>query len=83
MSAVTTVQVAPVAVPRGAVWAAQAAVAVVDALHRLFTRRAAMPRSPAEEAEALRRYAMSFRTTDPGFAADLMAAADRHELQAQ
>jgi hypothetical protein len=83
MSAVTTVQVAPVIAPRGAQWAAQAAVAFADALQRLFARRAAMPLSPAEEAEALRRYAMNFRATDPGFASDLMAAADRHELQSQ
>jgi hypothetical protein len=81
MSAVTTVQVRPISAPRGAQWAAQAAVALGDALHRLLARRAAAPRTPAEEAEALRRYAMGFRACDPGFAADLMAAADRHELQ--
>jgi hypothetical protein len=83
MSAVTTVQVRPISAPRGSQWAAQAAVAMAGALHRLFTRHAGAPRTPAEEAEALRRYAMGFRTSDPGFAADLMAAADRHELQSQ
>ena len=83
MSAVTTVQVRPISAPRGAQWAAQAAVALGDALHRMFARRAATPRTPVEEAEALRRYATGFRTSDPGFAADLMAAADRHELRAQ
>ncbi|MFO1218762.1 MAG: hypothetical protein U1E89_10360 [Burkholderiaceae bacterium] len=83
MSAVTTVQVAPISAPRGSVWAAQAVMAFADALHRVFTRRAPAQRTPAEEAEALRRYATSFRNSDPGFASDLMAAADRHELQSQ
>ena len=57
--------------------------ALADALHRVFARRAAAPRTPAEEADALRRYAMTFRTSDPGFATDLFAAADRHDLRAQ
>jgi hypothetical protein len=83
MSAVTTVQVRPIGAPRGAQWAAQAAIALGDALRRLFTRGVAAPRTPIEEAEALRRYAMGFRASDPAFAADLMAAADRHELQSQ
>lgn len=33
----------------------------------------------AQEAEELRDYAHNFIQTDPGFAADLFAAADRHE----
>ncbi|MDP2679465.1 MAG: hypothetical protein Q8O85_12190 [Rhodoferax sp.] len=32
-----------------------------------------------EEAEELRTYAASFQRTDPNFASDLFAAADRHE----
>lgn len=83
MSHVTTVQLQPINAPRGARWAAEAALALVDGLHRVFARRAAAPRSPAEEADALRRYAMTLRTSDPGFAADLLAAADRHDLRAQ
>ena len=83
MSTVTTVQLHPTTAPRGARWAAEAVLALVDGLHRVFARREAVPRSPAEEAEALRRYAMTLRTSDPGFAADLMAAADRHDLRAQ
>lgn len=83
MSTVTTVQLHPISAPRGARWAAEAALALVDVLHRVFARRAAEPRAPAEEADALRRYAMTFRTSDPGFAADLLAAADRHDQQAQ
>jgi hypothetical protein len=33
----------------------------------------------AREAEAVRNLAYSYSKTDPGFAADLYAAADRHE----
>ena len=32
-----------------------------------------------DEAESLRRYAQNFMKTEPSFAADLFAAADRHE----
>jgi hypothetical protein len=38
------------------------------------------PRSAAEELAAVRALADSYRRTDPGFASDLYAAADRHEL---
>jgi hypothetical protein len=34
-----------------------------------------------EEAESLRAYAQGYLNTDPGFAQDLFAAADRHELE--
>jgi hypothetical protein len=33
----------------------------------------------AKEAAAVRAYAMKVRALDPGFASDLLAAADRHE----
>lgn len=83
MSTVTTVQLHPITAPRGARWAAEAALAFIGALRRVFARREAAPRSPAVEAEALRRYAMTLRASDPGFAADLLAAADRHDLRAR
>jgi hypothetical protein len=83
MSHVTTVQLQPITAPRGARWAAEAALAFVDGLQRVFARRHAAPRTPAEEADALRRYALTFRSSDPGFAADLLAAADRHDLRGQ
>ena len=35
--------------------------------------------SLVEEANELRNFAIAYQRTDPGFAADLMAAADRHE----
>lgn len=37
------------------------------------------PPSPAAEAQHVRRLAGRYRNTDPGFAADLYAAAARHE----
>jgi hypothetical protein len=43
--------------------------------------RHAPPRvdSPAEEAQAVRGLARQYQRVDPGFASDLLAAADRHE----
>jgi hypothetical protein len=37
-------------------------------------------RGLADEAAEVREFALSVRHRDPGFAADLLAAADRHEL---
>ena len=37
----------------------------------------------AREAQAVRDLARSYQKTDPGFAADLYAAASRHELSAE
>ncbi|HEY6354911.1 MAG TPA: hypothetical protein VIY30_10515 [Burkholderiaceae bacterium] len=37
------------------------------------------PMSRAQEAQATREYALKFFSADPRFAADLCAAADRHE----
>jgi hypothetical protein len=47
---------------------------------RTMTKKAApAPRTAAEELAAVRALADSYRRTDPGFASDLYAAADRHE----
>lgn len=53
-------------------------VALLSALRRPqhHNRRLSL----VEEANELREYAHQFQRNDPGFAADLMAAADRHEL---
>jgi len=40
------------------------------------------PQTAFEEAEALRSYAAEIQQQDPGFAQDLFAAADRHEIEA-
>lgn len=54
------------------------------ALRRLTRSDAqpAVPRDLAREAAEVRNWADVFRNTDPGFAADLYAAADRHESMA-
>ena len=75
-------QVAPrvgPAIPRGSRYAALAFIVLWRALADLG--RSAKPRgkSPAQEAQDVRELAWSYRETDPGFAADLAAAADRHE----
>ena len=54
-------------------------VALLNALRRPV--RGSRRLSLIEEANELRQVADSYRRTDPGFAADLMAAADRHELR--
>jgi hypothetical protein len=38
--------------------------------------------NPAEQAAEVREFASRLRRSEPGFAADLLAAADRHELGA-
>jgi hypothetical protein len=64
------------AVPRGA--------RLVDGLMSLFEPllRAPKRRVPtrAEEAAAVREMAIGLQASDPSFAADLMAAANRHEI---
>jgi hypothetical protein len=42
----------------------------------------ARPRSRADEAAEVRDMALRVRDSDPGFASDLLAAADRHETAA-
>lgn len=51
-------------------------------LRSLFARapRAAAPRDRVAEAAKVRAYAMAVRESEPAFAADLFAAADRHEF---
>jgi hypothetical protein len=85
MSSITVTGVPTVKTPRGAIWAASAAVAVWGALSRWLADNPLRVRSAVVEAavEAARVRAMARRhaSTDPGFAADLLAAADRHETQ--
>ena len=57
------------------------AVALVSALRRPTRHQRRL--SLVEEANELREVAAAYLRTDPGFAADLMAAADRHELRGQ
>jgi hypothetical protein len=76
------IQVAPRVAPdnpRGA----RVAAAVVIAMWRLFAglgRRApTQARTAAQEAQDVRELALTHQTSDPRFAAELFAAADRHE----
>ncbi len=57
----------------------ESTVALFNALRR--PSRGSRRLSLVEEANELRSVASTYLRTDPGFAADLMAAADRHELR--
>jgi len=80
MTQITLHAPAPVAMPRGAQWAASAFAAaangIADRWHAWREHRA-HDRLLAEAAD-LRRMAASLSKYDPAFAADLSAAADRH-----
>jgi predicted outer membrane protein len=62
--------------PRGAQLIALLYDAIEGAVRRIEARRAARARTV--EADMVRRYARSMQDSDPSFAADLYAAADRH-----
>jgi hypothetical protein len=66
--------------PRGARVAADLFVRALDWLGRPAARRTL---SRAEEAATVRDMAYRLQHTDPGFAADLFAAAARHESQGE
>lgn len=73
-----------VATPRGAVlgaWLFQLATAAVQRLNQARREHAAQRAlaSRIGDAAGVRRYAQSVIQYDPRFAADLFAAADRHE----
>jgi hypothetical protein len=90
MSTTTTFHTpAPVRVPRAAPLAAWLAEQLILALRALSRRLSAAPAAQAAarqrgrvaEAAALRRHAQQLMGADPRFAADLFAAADRHERE--
>lgn len=69
----------PSAAPqRGARWGAALFLAAWQGLAGLFSARQ-RTLTRAEEAAEVREMARRLAASDPGFAADLMAAADRHE----
>ena len=77
MSTQLTVVVPPrTLTPRGAVWIGE----LIDTFkaYRAAARAASLAKEAELEAAALRRYADSLRETNPGMAADLYAAVDRH-----
>ncbi|MCA0244675.1 MAG: hypothetical protein LCI02_28030 [Proteobacteria bacterium] len=78
MSHSTTIQTLHVptpAMPRGS----SIAAALYAALAALFERRPPSRAKLLKEAASVRALAASMQDSDPGFAADLRAAADRHE----
>ena len=79
MSTTTTLSSVVESLPR-APRGAQLFALLFDALERLVRRidAARIAHTRASEAEQVRRFARSLQDTDPGFAADLYAAADRH-----
>jgi len=81
MSTITINSPARVAAPRGAAIAARWFTALLNGLDALGERRATRRRAADLQADAaqLRSYAQQMAAQDPRFAADLYAAADRHE----
>lgn len=72
------------AYPRGARVAATWFAWLLDGMATLLRRRSGAPadraaRTAAEEAQEVREMAWQIRASDPRFAEDLLAAADRHE----
>jgi hypothetical protein len=81
MTTITVHTPAPVATPRGAHWAAWLLGKISEMAQKPSDKRQAhrnLSGRIAESAE-VRRYAQQFMGHDPRFAADLFAAADRHE----
>jgi hypothetical protein len=66
-------------VPRGSRVAAELFVAASRLLSALWREAHRAPSSRAQEAAEVRRMADEWRNIDPSFAADLYAAAARHE----
>jgi hypothetical protein len=81
MTHITMNRPAPVTMPRFAPIAAEWFSQLLEVLH--LARRVHSARRERNtritEANSLRRYATAMMTTDPRVAADLFAAADRHD----
>ncbi|MDP2006498.1 MAG: hypothetical protein Q8K45_12545 [Rubrivivax sp.] len=84
MTVISVYTPAPVAMPRAAPLAAAAFLRVLGWFERLGQARslAREHATRAAEARAVRSYAQRYASHDPRFAADLLAAADRHERAA-
>jgi hypothetical protein len=84
MTTLTTHNPIAIATPRGAAWAAAAWTGVSHGATLLLnlvtqSRERAAVIGRTTEANRLRHVAQGFMSSDPRFAADLFAAADRHE----
>jgi hypothetical protein len=65
--------------PRGSRYAAAVFVALWRVLAAIGRNAPPHPKTPEQEAQAVREMALEYQRRDPRFAAELMAAADRHE----
>jgi hypothetical protein len=81
MSFITVNAPATVRAPRAAAWAATAFSSLLSRFQSAGTAQAQRTLKSSKErgAHAVRQYAQRFASHDPRFAADLLAAADRHE----
>jgi hypothetical protein len=81
MTSITVYSPIKVAVPRATRWAAGAFTGVMNWVEHHGEARAArqLQSDRLADAVAVRDYAHRFAAHDPRFAADLLAAADRHE----
>lgn len=84
MTAITVQSPITIAVPRASRWAAGAFTGVLSWFeqHGTFRAERQLQADRATEAAAVREYAQRYARHDPRFAADLLAAADRHEQTA-
>jgi hypothetical protein len=67
------------AIPRGSLWFANGAAALIGLLRRLDTWQLQKATKGPETAEEVLEWARSIEATDPGFAADLRAAVYRSQ----
>lgn len=81
MTIITVLRPVAVQPPRAAAWAAGTFLALLTWFESSADRHAQRSRAinRATEAAAVRAYAHEIETRDPRFAADLRAAADRHQ----
>jgi hypothetical protein len=81
MSTVSLARAAVIPVPRGAVWAAQFWMALQTSFDRRVAKRAELTAAQRvlREAAEVRELASQWARQDPRMAAELSAAADRHE----
>jgi hypothetical protein len=81
MTAITVQLPITIAAPRASRWAASAFTGILNwfELHSAARAERQMQADRATEAAAVRNYAQRYASHDPRFAADLLAAADRHE----
>jgi len=81
MTSITVLAPVKVVAPRATQWAADAFTAFLSwfSAHRVEQVQRQSESIRVAEASSVRAYAQRFASQDPRFAADLMAAADRHE----